>query len=100
MTSERRPKRRCSGASAISAVIAVQFPFAIRLGWPTSASGLISGMTSGTAGSMRNADELSMHTMPALAAGGSAWRETAAPAEASAKSSPWNHPSVSVRTAT
>src|SRR3954469_24316318 len=36
--------------------------------WP--ASGLISGITSGTVGSMRNADELSTTAAPALAAMG------------------------------
>ncbi len=47
-----------------------QFGFAIIPWWCAQASGLISGITSGTAGSMRNAEELSTTTAPACAARG------------------------------
>jgi hypothetical protein len=52
------------------------------------ASGLISGMTSGTSGCMRNADELSMTTAPACTARGANSLLRALPAEKKAISMP------------
>ncbi len=49
---------------------------------------LISGITSGTFGSMRKAEELSMTTAPALTATGANFREMPPPAENSAISTP------------
>src|SRR5205085_4641515 len=63
--------------------------------WP-----LISGITSGTSGSPRNADELSTQTVPAADAGGITSRETEAPAENSARSTPRKASTDSVPTAT
>src|SRR3984957_5742570 len=60
--------------------------------------GLISGITSGTAGSIRNADELSITTAPALTASGENFLEMPAPAENSAISTPANELSVSSST--
>jgi hypothetical protein len=51
---------------------------------------LISGITSGTVGSMRKAEELSMTTAPALTAIGANFLEMPAPAENSAISTPSN----------
>ena len=47
-----------------------QFGFAMMPRWLAIASGLISGITRGTAGSIRKAEELSTTTAPALAAMG------------------------------
>ena len=59
---------------------------------PLTASSIASGLTSlttrGTAGSMRNADELSMTMAPAPANVGASAREVDAPAENSAMSIP------------
>src|SRR5436190_4058265 len=59
---------------------------------------LISGMTSGTPGSMRNADELSTTTAPAFTAIGAKFLEMPLPAENSAISTPLNEvaPSSSI----
>ncbi len=51
---------------------------------------LISGMTSGTSAAMRNADELSTTTAPALTAIGANLREMPPPAEKRAMSTPSN----------
>ena len=51
---------------------------------------LISGITSGTFGSMRKAEELSITTAPALTAAGENFREMPPPAENSAMSTPSN----------
>ena len=56
---------------------------------------LISGITSGTFGSMRKAEELSITTAPALTAAGENFREVPLPAENSAMSTPSNDFSVS-----
>ena len=45
-------------------MIAAQFGLAMIPWWRAISSGLISGTTSGTAGSMRNAEELSITTAP------------------------------------
>jgi hypothetical protein len=56
---------------------------------------LISGITSGTFGSMRKAEELSITTAPALTAAGENFREVPLPAENSAMSMPSKDLSVS-----
>ena len=56
---------------------------------------LISGITSGTFGSMRKAEELSITTAPALTAIGANLREMLPPAENSAMSTPSKERSVS-----
>ena len=56
---------------------------------------LISGITSGTFGSIRKADELSTTTAPAFTAIGANFREMPPPAENSAMSTPWKEFSVS-----
>jgi len=94
-TIERNPAARCSGATASIAVIVVQLGTATMRGEPSSASGFTSGIESGTAGSIRNADELSMHTVPPSAAPGMIARETEAPALTSATSTPRSRSSES-----
>ena len=58
------------GHSGTSAVIAAQFGMAMMPLCSRMRRALISGITSGTFGSMRNAEELSMTTAPALTASG------------------------------
>ena len=60
--------------------------------------GLISGTTSGVCGSMRNADELSTTTAPALTATGANRLLLSPPAENKARSTPANELSVSSST--
>src|SRR3954447_5076120 len=67
-----------------------QFGFATMPRWPRAASGLTSATTSGTSGSIRNADELSTTTAPRSTAIGAHSRERAAPALNSAMSTPSN----------
>ena len=59
------------------------------------ASGFTSGITSGTSGSMRNAEELSTTKQPFAAARGPNFLEMEPPAEKSAMSTPSNESSVS-----
>ncbi len=54
----------------------------------SSASALTSATTSGTAGSMRHAEELSMTKAPASAIRGEMRREASAPTDMSAMSTP------------
>ena len=55
------PAARCSGASAVTSTIVVQFGHdAMPFGRSRRSSGFTSATTSGTSGSMRNAAELSM----------------------------------------
>src|SRR6185503_826069 len=75
---------RWIGHSGTSAVIAEQFGLA-----------MISGITSGTFGSIRNAEELSTTTAPAFTAAGANFREMPPPAENSAISAPSKDCSVS-----
>ena len=60
---------RCSGATRQHDAIVVQFGTAMMpgRGQPSSASGFTSGTASGTSGSIRNALELSMQTVPPAA---------------------------------
>ena len=70
--------------------IVVQFGLAtMPLPMWSSASGLTSDTTSGTSGSMRQADELSTTRAPAAAKRGDHSREVAPPALNSATSKPW-----------
>ena len=67
----------------------VQFGLAMMpLGGRSASSGLTSATTSGTSGSIRQADELSMTTAPASATRGAVALEAALPLENSARSSP------------
>src|SRR5436190_21808914 len=79
----------CSGLSAGIAAIVVQFGFAtMPLGIELKACGFTSLTTSGTAGSLRHALELSITTAPAAAKSGATARLVVAPAENNAKSIP------------
>ena len=95
---DRRPAARWSGPIASNAVIVVQFGTATIFGCPSSASGFTWGIESGTSGSIRNALELSMHVVPAAAASRMKDRETSAPAETKATSTPASASSDSSRT--
>ena len=65
---ERKPAATCKGFNTGIAAMVVQLGFAtIPLGIVSNAWGLTSGTTSGTSGSMRHADELSMTIAPAAA---------------------------------
>src|SRR5205809_61825 len=64
MMTRRIGLRRWIGHSGRSAMIAAQFGLAMIPLWHAISSGLISGTTSGTAGFMRNAAELSIITAP------------------------------------
>ncbi len=98
MTSDRRPAARCSGPTASIAAIVVQFGTATIRGEPASASGLTSGIDSGTAGSIRKALELSTHVVPAAAACGMKLLDTDAPALTRARSTPRRASSESTST--
>src|SRR5437899_10300689 len=79
---------RWIGHSGTSAVIAEQFGTAMMPLCSRIRPALISGITSGTFGSMRKAEELSITTAPALTAAGENFREVLLPAENSAMSTP------------
>ena len=71
------------------ATIVVQFGLAtMPLGIDWSAWAFTSGTTSGTSGSMRQAEELSMTVAPAAATRGARARDAVAPAENRAMSRP------------
>ena len=71
------------------ATIVVQFGLAtIPLGIESRACSLASGTTSGTSGSMRQAEELSITVAPAAATRSARARDVVAPAENSARSRP------------
>ena len=73
-----RPASSCRGLKTGMATMVVQFGLAtMPLGIDASASALASGTTSGTSGSRRQADELSMTMAPAAARRGASSRETA-----------------------
>ena len=72
------------GLSATTSGAATQLGLATMPLWPSSASSLTSGTTSGTCGSMRKALELSITTAPDSTAAAANWRERVAPAEKSA----------------
>jgi hypothetical protein len=79
---------RWIGHSGIKAVIAEQLGTAMMPLCSAIRRPLISGMASGTLGSMRKAEELSITTAPALTAIGENFRDTPLPAENSAISTP------------
>ena len=71
------------------ATIVVQFGLAtMPFGIDRSASAFTSGTTSGTSGSIRQADELSITVAPAAATFGASAREVGAPAANRARSRP------------
>ncbi len=86
---------RWMGHNGVMEMMAVQLGLAMIPRWVRSASRLISGTMSGTAGSMRNAEELSMTVAPARTAMGANFFEMALPAENSAMSTPSKLASVS-----
>src|SRR5262245_3098886 len=96
----RRLMRFCRwiGQSGTSAVIAEQFGTAMMPLCSLIRRPLISGITKGTPGSIRKADELSMTTAPAFAAIGENRFEGPLPAENSAMSTPSNERSLSSST--
>ncbi|MFT3686251.1 MAG: hypothetical protein QM783_15245 [Phycisphaerales bacterium] len=91
------PKARISGVTPMSRMIALQLGLAMMLPFPRGgrASELISGTTSGTLGTMRKAEELSMTTTPASAAAGANCLLGPEPAESRAQSTPLCQPSIS-----
>ena len=90
-----QPNAWCSGYSAISVMAVVQFGLAMMPLCHFTSAALISGTTSGTLSSMRNALELSTTTQPALAAMGANSFEMLPPALNSAMSMPANESFVS-----
>ena len=83
------PASSCSGLSTGIAAMVVQLGLAMMpLRASAMAPGLTSDTTSGTSGSMRNAEELSMTVTPAAANLGASSRDDVAPAENRAMSSP------------
>ena len=66
----------------------VQFGLAMMPSWRARSCALTSGTTSGTLGSMRNAEELSITIAPAARAAGANSRLRVAPALKSAMSTP------------
>ena len=88
-TSRTNPASSCSAFNAGIAAIVVQLGFAMipRRALATS-PGLTSLTISGTSGSIRHADELSMTTAPASANRGACARDPVAPAENNATSIP------------
>ena len=89
------PNAWCSGYSAMSVMAVVQFGLAMMPLCCFTSAALISGTTSGTLSSMRNALELSTTTQPALAAMGANSLEMLPPALNSAMSMPANESFVS-----
>ncbi len=84
-----RPAASCSGLSTGIAAIVVQFGLAMMpLGGLMASSGLTSLTTSGTSGSLRQAEELSTTIAPAAATLGAYSRDMVAPADISAMSRP------------
>ncbi len=82
------PAASCSGLSATTICIVVQFGLATIPWFCAIASGLTSETTSGTSGSMRHCEELSITIAPALAKRGAHSFEVAEPAENRATSKP------------
>ena len=80
---------RCSGASTGIAAIVVQLGLAMMpFGGRIASSGLTSATTSGTSGSIRQAEELSTTTAPAAATLGAVASDAVLPLENRARSSP------------
>src|SRR5271154_5143141 len=89
-TTRRSRPRSWIGLSGITVTIVVQFGHATIPLCRRAAAPFISGTTSGTSGSIRNALDLSTTIAPALTAIGANSRDWSAPAENSAISMPWN----------
>jgi hypothetical protein len=87
------------GLSGITVTMVVQFGHATMPLCPATACALISGTTSGTAGSMRKALDLSTTIAPAFTASGANSFDWAEPAEKSATCTPLKHsgPTFSTR---
>ena len=80
---------RCSGASTGIAAMVVQFGLAMMpFGGRSASSGLTSATTSGTCGSIRQAEELSTTIAPAAATFGAVASDAVLPLENSARSRP------------
>src|SRR6266851_6154157 len=82
------PAARWIGHTAVARTAAVQFGLAIRPSWRARSCAFTSGTTSGTLGSMRKADELSITIAPAARAAGANSRLRPAPALKKAMSMP------------
>ena len=88
-TRRTSPASSCSGLSTGIAAMVVQFGLAMMpLRASAIAPGLTSDTTSGTSGSIRQAEELSTTVTPAAANTGARAREVVAPAEKTAMSRP------------
>jgi hypothetical protein len=99
--SRTSPASSCSGLSTGIAAMVVQFGFAMMrlVAWWTSAP-FTSATTSGTSGSIRHAEELSITVTPAAANVGASALELAPPAENSATSRPVGSASAASSTTT
>ena len=100
-----RPACSCSGFNTTTSWMVLQLGFAMIRRPPgfkasSTSRGFTSGTTSGQSGSMRKALELSMTTAPARAAWGANSRETVAPGEKRAMSTPAKESGFSRRTTT
>ena len=82
------PAARWIGQTAVARTAAVQFGLAMRPSWRARSCAFTSGTTSGTLGSMRKADELSITIAPAARAAGANSRLRPAPALKKAMSMP------------
>ncbi len=78
----------CKGCSAATIWMVEQLGFAMTPLCHSMSRGFTSGTTSGTLSSMRKALELSIITAPAAVTASRNWRDTPAPAENSAMSTP------------
>ena len=88
-TTRRSPASACSGASTGMAAMVVQLGLAtMPLSIRSRSPGLTSDTMSGTSGSIRQADELSMTTAPAAANTGASTFDVPPPAENRAMSTP------------
>src|SRR5580765_7229811 len=89
-TTRLMPPISCNGFSATTIWIVEQFGLAMmpRFVYPAIACGLTSGTTSGTSGSMRNCEVLSITTAPALAAFGANTADTLLPGDDRTMSTP------------
>ena len=99
--SRRSPNSRCSAASGTMSDSVVQFGTEMMpLGRLFAASGLTSGTTSGTSGSIRNAPDLSITTAPRDAATGAQSTETSSGTSIITRSTPSNTSGVMAWTST
>ena len=80
-TTRSRPTASRSAIRTGTSCIVEQFGLAMIPSWPSRSSGLTCDTTSGIAGSIRQADELSITVAPRATAAGASSRDTSAPAE-------------------